>query len=57
MTYEYQCVVCGEVIEVIKPVAEMDREELHCNTPMKRIISKPAIRFVGSGFYVNDYKK
>lgn len=56
MTYEYICDKCGYTTEVIKPVSEINREELHCDTPMRRIISKPAIKFVGSGFYVNDYK-
>lgn len=56
MIYEYICDKCGATIDIVKPVSEMYREELHCGEPMRRVISTPAIKFVGSGFYVNDYK-
>jgi len=29
----------------------------NCGKPMKRVFTPPAIRFVGSGFHVNDYPK
>jgi putative FmdB family regulatory protein len=56
MTYEYKCEVCGKIIEVSKPAAEYNTPEFHCGKEMHKTYSAPSIKFVGSGFYVNDYK-
>jgi putative FmdB family regulatory protein len=63
--YDYKCLTCGKKFEVFQ---HMDEKPFNihphdgpnnsiCSGPMERQIALPSIRFVGSGFYVNDYKK
>jgi putative FmdB family regulatory protein len=60
--YEYQCDTekgCGHRFELMQrfddPVPETCPE---CGKKrVKRLISIPALKFIGSGFYVNDYPK
>jgi predicted nucleic acid-binding Zn ribbon protein len=64
--YDYSCVTCGSKFEVFQ---HMDEEPLvervhvnnskfaYCHGPVERLISVPSLRFVGKGFYVNDYPK
>lgn len=42
MTYEYECPTCKNTLEVIKPVSELERQELcpTCLLPMERLISR-----------------
>lgn len=56
--YEYECEKCGNRFEVIqkfadKPVAVHD----DCGGSVRRLLSVPALKFKGSGFYINDYAK
>jgi putative FmdB family regulatory protein len=54
--YEYQCRDCGEVTEVIQRLSEPDPTDCYtCGGELERVLSAPAIRFKGSGWYVNDY--
>lgn len=54
--YEYKCPQCGAIREVKVSLDEKVRL-YHCGYEvMKKIISKPAIHFSGSGFYETDYK-
>ncbi len=56
--YEYRCRDCERVFEALQRVAEDPLETCrHCGGSAKRIVSSPAIHFVGSGWYVNDYAK
>jgi putative FmdB family regulatory protein len=62
--YDYQCERCGEVIEVRKhmdepgPAIHIRKAPRHpCGGRLEQVIHAPVIRFVGSGFYVNDYGK
>ena len=48
---DYKCDTCGNVVE-----RDNGDAPLCCGEVMRRIWSKPAISFKGSGFYVNDYK-
>ena len=59
MLYAYKCPKCNHAEEVSKPMADYQREEKcsKCGEVTVRQLSVPAIKFVGSGFYVNDYKK
>lgn len=56
--YEYKCASCGDVFEVIQKFSD---EPLHehpgCGGAVERLISVSALKFKGSGFYVNDYGK
>ncbi len=56
--YEYQCQECGEKTEVIQRFAD-DPYTIcsSCGGELKKLISAPAIKFKGSGFYVTDYGK
>jgi putative FmdB family regulatory protein len=54
--YEYKCASCGDVFEIIQKFSD---EPLHvhpgCGGAVERLISASALRFKGSGWYVNDY--
>lgn len=56
--YEYRCDECSEVFEAIQRVADEPLDSCRrCGGPAKRIVSSPAIHFVGSGWYVTDYAR
>ena len=56
--YEYQCKDCLQVSEVIQKFSDPDLIECKdCGGTLERLLSAPAIRFKGSGWYVNDYGK
>jgi len=50
--YLYRCEKCGKEKEDIQPVGADPL--VCCDVPMKRVICAPAIKFLGSGWYVND---
>lgn len=54
--YDYQCPECDKIFEVRQSFsAEPKAICPFCNYPeTRRLISKPAIVFKGSGFYIND---
>ena len=54
--YEYQCVKCGERVEIIQRVSDPPYTHCpKCTGEMRKLHSAPAIRFKGSGFYKTDY--
>lgn len=56
--YEYECKKCGRRVEKIVKFSDPPLTTCEsCGGKLKRLISSPAIRFKGSGFYVNDYAK
>lgn len=56
--YEYRCDDCSEVFEAIQRVADEPLDSCRrCGGPAKRIVSSPAIHFVGTGWYVTDYAR
>jgi putative FmdB family regulatory protein len=56
--YEYKCRRCGETFEMMQKFSD-PALELHgdCGGEVERLVSAPAIKFKGSGWYVNDYAK
>ena len=57
--YEYECDACGKRFERIQkfsdPLADVCP---HCGkSPVRKLLSSPAIQFKGSGFYITDYAK
>ena len=56
--YEYECKKCGRRVEKIQkysdPILTICES---CGGKLERLLSSPAIRFKGSGFFVNDYAK
>lgn len=56
--YEYQCQKCGVKEEVIQKFSDPLRTVCsHCGGEVRKLISSPAIKFKGSGFYITDYAK
>lgn len=56
--YEYRCSDCDCTIEVIQKFSDPDLEVCtECGGKVEKVLSAPAIRFKGSGWYVNDYAK
>ena len=54
--YEYKCRSCGEKFEVIQKFSDAPLK-IHpdCGGEVERLISPSALKFKGSGWYVNDY--
>ena len=56
--YEYQCQDCNTHIERIeKASSPSDGVCLSCGGVTHRLLGAPALKFKGSGWYVNDYGK
>jgi len=54
--YEYACTKCGRKTERIEKVSGPHLKKCpHCGGKVERMLSKPAIQFKGSGWYVTDY--
>ncbi len=54
--YEYQCVQCGERVEIIQKVSDPPYTHCpKCGSEMRKLFSPPALQFKGSGFYKTDY--
>jgi len=56
--YEYRCSSCGEVVEILQRSGDAPPAEcVRCGGAMLKIVSAPAIKFKGSGWYVTDYAR
>lgn len=57
--YEYECEACGHRFERIQKFSDSPLEECPACGKKKlyKLVSSPAIKFKGSGFYINDYAK
>jgi putative FmdB family regulatory protein len=58
-TYEYECQGCAHTFEVFQNINEPRKKKCpECKKlKLKRLFGVPSIKFIGSGFYVNDYPK
>lgn len=56
--YEYQCVECGHIEEVIQKVSDDPLVDcLACNKPaLKKNVTAAAFRLSGGGWYETDFK-
>lgn len=56
--YEYRCEACGHTLDALQKVADAPLSECpSCGKPaLKRLISAPAFRLKGSGWYETDFK-
>ena len=56
--YEYECTACGHRLEVIQKMS--DDPLVNCDacnkTTLKKLVSAPAFRLKGSGWYETDFK-
>src|SRR3954447_20807594 len=57
--YEYECDACGKRFERIQKYSDPLADTCaHCGKgPVRKLLSSPAIKFKGSGFYITDYAK
>ena len=56
--YEYQCDKCGHRFEKIQKFSDKPiRKCPECGGRVEQLLSPPAVRFKGSGWYVTDYAK
>ena len=56
--YEYQCKKCHHRFEKIQKFSDKPMKKCpDCGGPVEQMISAPAVRFKGSGWYVTDYAK
>ena len=55
--YEYECEACGARFELIRKFSDPPVETCSvCGKgPVQRLLSSPAIKFKGSGWYITDY--
>lgn len=54
--YEYRCKKCGHHFEKIQSFSAPDVKQCPvCQGEVERLISAPAIRFKGTGWYETDY--
>ena len=54
--YEYQCMQCNDVFEILHGINEEYRDGCpKCRGQAKRILSPSNFVLKGTGFYVNDY--
>jgi putative FmdB family regulatory protein len=54
--YEYACLKCERHTDKIEPVAGPHLKKCpHCGGKVESVITAPAIKFKGSGWYINDY--
>ena len=56
--YEYKCDQCGDVFERLQKFSD-EPLTVHekCGGPVHRLISRSALQFKGSGWYITDYAK
>jgi putative FmdB family regulatory protein len=55
--YEYECVDCGEVVEVFQKMSEPPIKKCpRCKGRVNRLISQCSFQLKGTGWYVTDYK-
>lgn len=57
--YEYECRACGHCFEQIRKFSDLPLKKCpKCGkNTLQKLVSSPAIKFKGSGFYINDYAK
>ena len=57
--YEYECRKCHHRFEVIQTFSDKPiRKCPKCRKgTVQKLLSSPALRFKGSGFYINDYAR
>jgi putative FmdB family regulatory protein len=56
--YEYKCEKCGHQFEKIEGHTASETKKCpNCGAKAQRMLSKAAIQFKGSGWYVTDYGK
>jgi len=55
--YEFECKACGHRFERIQKFSASPPDCPECGKKTRRLLSAPAIRFKGTGWYVTDYAR
>jgi putative FmdB family regulatory protein len=56
--YEYECDSCGHRFERIQKFSDPPLTECpNCGQLVRKLMSSPAIQFMGTGWYITDYAK
>ena len=57
--YEFQCDACGESFEALRKISDppLDACKLCGDASVRRLVSAPAFRLKGGGWYETDFKK
>ena len=56
--YEYRCDDCDRVFERLQRISDAPLAACSvCGVDARRLVSSPAIQFLGSGWYVTDYAR
>jgi len=56
--YEYVCVKCQKISEFILLASDKAPKKCpSCGGKLQKLVSSPAIRFKGSGWYITDYAR
>jgi putative FmdB family regulatory protein len=56
--YEYECLKCGDVHEIIQKMSDKPLSKCpHCSGKLQKLISQSSFHLKGSGWYVTDYAK
>lgn len=56
--YEYRCHACGKTLEKLQKFSDKPLTKHEgCGGELERLVSASALRFKGSGWYVNDYAR
>ena len=56
--YEYECTECGQRSEKIRRFSDPPLTKCEkCGGKLKQLVSRSAIKFKGSGWYVTDYAR
>lgn len=54
--YDFKCPECKLIVEHKLPWTEEPKIMCDCGVEMHKCITSSPVRFLGSGFYENDYK-
>tara|TARA_Y100000592_G_scaffold69020_1_gene107297 strand:- start:3032 stop:3337 length:306 start_codon:yes stop_codon:yes gene_type:complete len=56
--YDYKCPECKDIVELTLPMDHNPPVCSQCNCILSRVfVRAPSFKFVGAGFYSNDYKE
>ena len=56
--YEYKCDDCRQIFDVLQKInSDPVKECIHCRGNVEKMVSSSSFQFIGSGWYVTDYKK
>lgn len=55
--YQYICSKSGKFVERFASYSERNQQICKCGAKLDKLIGNPSFKFVGDGFYCNEYPK